>query len=364
MQTDRSRSPLIKTPVAAILALVLMVGFASGISLSARSVGLEALQLAGRDFKTPSRFLWFFRDRLNARFGAFTGLSAAWFWICWDVFGQSPTPKVVIGRNGWMFLRGDTTEDVRGLVPWTKGDKDGWLDRFDQWCEAAESRNIPLVIAVAPNKTSVVRRQLPIDDIAPFEVTRYGEFLKEHDEWPRRLQVAWLDIHAVIEACDPEASYFKTDSHWNYRGADCAAEAIAFRLGALGVERAEGHWEDSRHVTVDGGDLARMLGAATRFRERVAVPARASRIGSIEELQQLPPPSTLSGASATPRVLMIHDSFGVMLRDPLFARVPGCVYERGMPATMTGAELSSMLEDVNPDAVVIVFVERRLAEPP
>ena len=365
MQIDRYRSPIRRMPVAAILALALVAGLTSSIALSARTVGPEALQWAGWGLRTPARFMWFFRDRLNARFGAFTGLSAGWFWICWDVFGQSPTAKVAIGSDGWMFLRDEgEPDDVRGLLPWTEGELFRWLSRLEEWCEAARSRNLPLVIAIAPNKSSMLQRHLQVDEVAPFERTRYGELLEGRDGWSQGLQIAWLDLHAVIEACGSDASYFRTDTHWNYHGTDCAADAIADRLGRLGIARVETSQAPIREVAVDGGDLARMLGVATRFGERIEVPDRIPLIGSIEDLQQLPPPPSIPSSPATPRVLVVHDSFGMILRDPLSARLPGCVYEKGTPAVMTGADFLSILERESPEAVVIVFVERRLTEAP
>lgn len=350
-----------KAPVASLMALVVTGGLLASVALGVHSVGAEAAQRAGTGLRAPTRFLWFLRDRLNSRFGAFTGIAAGWFWMSWDVLGQEPTAEVAIGGDGWMFLRGSgEREDVRGLLPWSASDKAHWLAHLSCWCEVARSRDLPLVVAIAPNKSSMLPDHLQVDEVAPFERTRYGDLLSDREDWPPELQSAMLDLHRVLELCDPELSYFKTDTHWNHHGADCAAEAIADRLGSLGVARKALPRLPMHEETVEGGDLARMLGVATRFSERIAIPDRVRGIRSIEDLQQAPPPQSLPRSPAIPRVLVVHDSFGMILRDPLSARLPGCVYERGAPASMSADQLKGLIDRESPDAIVIIFVERRL----
>ena len=359
------RSTLLEMPVAGVMAIALAAGFVASTALGVRSVGGEALQFAGTRFQAPARFLWFYRDRLNIRFGAFTGLSAGWFWIAWDLLGQSTTSKVAIGEDQWLFLRAEGEgEDARGLLPWTDGDMDRWLERLEEWCAVSRASGVPLVIAIAPNKSSMLRARMPVDEVAPFESTRYRELLRSRESWPAELQAAWLDLHETIEACGPESSYFRTDTHWNYRGADCAAEAIGDRLASVGVVASGSSNMSIREETIDGGDLARMLGVAERFTERIEIPSRLAAIGGIEDLQAAPAPPSSPRSSQTPRVLLIHDSFGMILRDPLTSRFPGAAYERGTPESMTGVELASIIERESPDAVVISFVERRLTGSP
>ena len=352
-------------PVAGVLAIVLAGGLAASVSLGLGSIGGEVLQRAGLGIKAPSRFLWHLRSMLNDRFGAYTGLSSGWYWISWDLLGQEPTWKVSIGRDGWLFLRSDgEIEDLRGHAPWTELHKRLWMDRLNEWCQVSRARGVPLVIAIAPNKSSMLSAHVRVDEVAPFERTRYGGLMSGRDAWSPELRQAMLDLHPIIEACCPEESYFKTDTHWNHHGAACAAEAITARLASLGIVRAEAPELSMREETVDGGDLARMLGAASRFSERISVPDRVPEIRTIEDLQRLPPPPSLPKSPSTPRVLVVHDSFGMTLRDPLSASLPGCVYEGGAPAGMTGLELSGLIERSLPDAVVVMFVERRLTASP
>lgn len=350
-----------RMPVASVMTLGLAAGFIASIALGVLSVGSEAFHRAGVGVKAPNRFLWFFRERLNAQIGSFTGLAAGWFWISWDLLGQESTAKVCIGEDGWLFLRGEgESDDVRGLRPWSSGEMAEWLKRLAEWCDIAQSRRLPLVIAIAPNKSSMLSKHLRVVEVASFDQTRYGGLQRTQGEWPPDLRAAMLDLHSVVEACDPERSYFKTDTHWNHHGADCAAKAIADRLGSLGVAHEASPRLPMHEETVEGGDLARMLGVATRFTERISVPDRVRGLRSIEDLQQSPPPPSLPRSPAIPCVLVVHDSFGMILRDPLSARLPGCVYERGAPAAMTGDQLSSLIDRESPDAIVITFVERRL----
>ncbi len=364
-----------RAPVAVLAAVVLFAGFAASATLGFRSLGQQALRWAGNGVNAPARFAWFYRDRLNAQLGPYTGSSAMWFLLSWELLHQSPTSKVGIGSGDWLFLRGEgERDDIRGLVPWTADREAGWIRRLGEWCSVAREHGLPLLIAIAPNKSTMLSERLPIGDAVSRERTSYGRLLGARSKWSDEMHAAMLDLHSVLAARGPESCYFRSDTHWNYNGAGCAADAIAARLQSRGLACELGPGLALRERFVNGGDLARLLGTGGEvarrlgigagFGELVLLPERVGEIESIEDLQVLPPPPAASRSPEAPRVLVVHDSFGMIVRDPLSARLPGCVYERTEPASMTGAQLSELIDRESPDAIVILFVERRLAAEP
>lgn len=364
-----------RAPVAVLTAVALSAGFAASATLGFRSLGQQALRWAGTGVNAPARFAWFYRDRLNSQLGSYTGISAMWFLLSWELLHQSPTSMVGIGSGDWLFLRGEgERDDIRGLVPWTADLEAGWIRRFGEWCSVAQEHGLPLSIAIAPNKSSLLSDRLLIGDAVAREQTSYGRLFGTRSEWPDEMHAAMLDLHGVLAARGPESCYFRSDTHWNYNGAGCAADAIAALLQRRGLAFELGPGLALRERFVNGGDLARLLGIGgeiarrlgigARFGELALLPERVGEIDSIEDLQFLPPPPAAPRSPESPRVLVVHDSFGMILRDPLSARLPGCVYERNEPANMTGAQLREIIERESPDAIVILFVERRLTRLP
>lgn len=350
-----------RAPVTVGLSLVLGIGLAASMLLTAGSLTIESLQLAGSGLRAPARFMWYYRDRFNARYGSFTGLSVLWFHLCWDLLGQEPTHQVLIGRDGWMFLRSEgEVDDVRGLSAWTEEQRQAWLDRLQEWCKVTIDRGIPLVIAVAPNKSSMLPEMLPFEEPPIGTGTRYLELIRTKEQWSPPLRTAMLDLHERLLEADPTRCYYRTDTHWNHEGAEVAAEAIADRLKQWDLVASPSTEVPMVDVSVHGGDLARMMGASTLHVETVSVPSRVAAIESIEELQRSDVAPRPHGGDPRPRVLLLHDSFGMNLLDPMAARFPGLIARRGFPASMTGRNLSEILDAEQVDAVVILFVERRL----
>lgn len=354
-----------RAPVTIGLMMVLGGGLVASAFLTAGSLTVEAMRWAGTSVRTPDRFMWYYRDRFNARYGSLTGLSVLWFRLCWDLLGQEPTHRVLIGRDGWMFLRAEgEVEDARGLSPWTPEHLRGWIDRLEEWSDVTRARGIPLVVAVAPNKTSMMTRMLAPQEKATGQESRYAALILTKEQWSADLQSAMLDLHQPLLDADPTRCYYRTDTHWNHAGAKVVVDAIAEHLSRRGVSAPSSAEVPMVEVTVRGGDLARMMGASSIHPEHVSVPVRAAAIESLEDLQSLEPPSRAEGVATGPRVLLIHDSFGMNLLDAMIARYPDLRARRSRVSTMTGRELAGILDSEAVDAVVLVFVERRLLDLP
>ncbi len=154
--------------------------------------------------------------------------------------------RAVVGREGWIFLRGRTVVQNRGDAAHL-----GWTTALLAALERRlASLGVRLVVAPVPRKSVLYGEYLP----------RGVETRPELDErFPRRLAtrgVAVVDLlnafRGVQERSPEDLLYFQTDSHWTETAQLVAAEAIAERAGlpAPGAARrtrlVEGHAEQER----------------------------------------------------------------------------------------------------------------------
>lgn len=356
------QSSLHAAPVAlrSALALLAMFGIACHWLITGLAPALDAPSPT-RDQPMLDRL----RTQFNQGFGTASRLEPLWFDLYWRVFEPAATSSVAIGSDGWLFLRSEgEDDDVHGRRPWTDADWQGWSAVFEGWCRVAARRNLPLVVVVAPNKSSLLHEFLPQRfDLQP-QATRYAQLHARRAELPTPVREALLDLHEPLRAAGAAGHYFATDSHWNFRGAELATALMCDRLAQLGVPPAATQPTESVTIDVAGGDLARMLGIGAQRRETIRVPRRHADIVRIEDLQRRPAPVVDQSA---PPILVLHDSFGMLLRDPFAARHPGAVFRHppdGGFGRMDEATFERLLDAAPYRAVVIELVERRLTDPP
>src|SRR5262249_17915244 len=86
------------------------------------------------------------------------------------VFGRSPTPKAMLGRDMWLFYAGGREMEVaRGQAAFTRSDLESWRRVLEAQRDALRLRGIAYVVAIAPCKESVYPEMLParFDRIGP-----------------------------------------------------------------------------------------------------------------------------------------------------------------------------------------------------
>ena len=175
-----------------------------------------------------------------------------------------------------------------------------------------------------------------------------------------------VDLTAALlrakAAAPPELLYFKTDTHWNPRGAWAGYRALVLELQHLGpkfraVVPGRVTFED---YSDKGGDLARLLDMAERYRAMVpwqkiagsgirSVPAPVDRGKSVVV-------QAFECATCGPgKAVMIHDSFGNHIRTYLaesFGRLVSVEF---------GPWDEALIEQEKPDVVIEVHLERQLS---
>ena len=223
----------------------------------------------------------------------------------------SSSPKVVLGKNDWLFYNGERQDgspiaDYRGTEPLTTIQLD-WLRAMiqDQY-EWLLSRGITYLFVIIPSKEEIH------SDFIPAALTRISA------QSPREQLMAYLagrglpvlDLTPVLrEAAQRAPVFYKTDTHWNSYGSLVASRSI---MKALGLPTENEQDFDPKTVTIPGGDLAGMLNMRRELREEttVFVPRRPRR-GNPQPVSKKDMCNVEGGVDdpALPRAVVYRDSF-------------------------------------------------------
>ena len=281
------------------------------------------------------------------------------------LLGSSPSPDVIVGKDGWLFYAGDgASEDMASAVPFTHAELETWRATLEHTQDWMEAHGVAYVFVLAPDKHAIYPEQLPPSIHRVGAETRSDalvNYLREHSTVPV------LDLRAPLMAAKGrERIYHRTDTHWNDRGAFAASQAIWHvltpRLGAPVSGRGA---FDARAVTVPGLDLAGMLGVAGAVTEsdlrlvprvpllaRIVEPSRPDARLMDARLVTEHPDRTL------PRAVVFRDSFGSALVPFLSEHFSRAVYlwQYNVDPAVVLAE--------RPQVVIQEWVGRRLSTMP
>jgi alginate O-acetyltransferase complex protein AlgJ len=188
---------------------------------------------------------------VDAAFRATGGL------LRWNVF-RSAGPQVRAGCDDWLFL----TEELR---PWPEAEAHQQRRIVALGAIAAHLRQkgIQLVVAVVPDKARVYGDML-------CGAPRSAQAEQRHAGFVSALQGAslpFIDLLPVLEAGRRETSvFYRTDTHWNQRGAALSAQAIAPVVRQNGIAPSE------RFITTAAADSSLRAGDLLRLMSLDHVP--------------------------------------------------------------------------------------------
>lgn len=139
---------------------------------------------------------------------------------------------VHVGEGGWLFLKGGSNEVLRYYTEPDFFDDEmvaQWINILADRTKFFRDRNIKYVHTIAPEKLSVFPegfgKILPYLDCTPIKKLTKAILDGKNT-------VCFLDVSSTLIAKDGNFdTYFKTDTHWNLRGAYNAYKAICTHLG-------------------------------------------------------------------------------------------------------------------------------------
>jgi alginate O-acetyltransferase complex protein AlgJ len=313
----------------------------------------------------PARFEAAFSDRFGFRaFLVRTQALAKFYWL-----HMSPSSKVVLGRDGWLYLA-ESIDEYRGVRRLPQARIQKWLQEFKAKKVFFESRNIKYLVVIAPNKETVypeflptaiqqIRNKLYIDDLM--------------NALPADSRPSILDLREpLISAKGTGRLYLRTDSHWNQLGAAIASNAIIKRLSSWFPElQPRSRQNVFKTRTSNSGDLAQLMGLQDRLREEAIV---------IQQVPQALHPASLRSRTKMKRILsneavesadgkqrrhaiVTGDSFTNTLNMFLPAQFRRTLKIRPL-VPYQDPFFQSIIETEKPDVYIELVVDRHLANPP
>lgn len=154
-------------------------------------------------------------------------------WSALSVSGESE--KVLVGRDGWLFLRRDTNDVLgqhTGQVQLDQDEQLAWRRVLAQRQAFAEERGAVWLCVVIPDKESLYPEYLP-SAIRPAPMRPVHDFL----EMAKRANAPVVYALPNLEREKPRWQlYPKTDTHWDHRGAYVVYRMICEQLLDKGIE--------------------------------------------------------------------------------------------------------------------------------
>lgn len=315
---------------------------------------LEASAMEGY----PIRFEAWYKDHFGFR-------KALYRWNSWAhvrILHASPLPgAVLLGKSGWLFQYDDRVDgDYRGLPLHTMAELENIRLLYEERQRKLAAMGIDYYVIIPPLSANINPEYLPDRIHRRSPLTWLGQ-VKEY--FDRYSTVPIIDVSAELTVAKrTRPVYFSTDIHWNPYGAYFGYRKLIERIeqdrpevGAPWPLEAL-RFEDAENPSAD---LAQLLGLDDIITRTVPVciPLRP-RQARFDRFLDLPPfqaherPQLFARADTTgPRLLVLHDSFGVYLREYMsehFARSTWVWTNNFRPA--------AVLEH-KPDVVVQEFME-------
>lgn len=293
-------------------------------------------------------------------FGLRRSLLAAYHETRFDLFRASPTERVVVGKEGWLFSRASLDE----MQPLDEDALGLWATELTARAAALGERGTRYLFVAVPDKADVFEEHLPAPHAArKATASRIDAFC---EEMATRTEAEILGLRPILrEAKQGERSYSVYGTHWNSVGAHVGYEEIVERLRSSFPEVRPIPWEDfgipsSTHAS----DLGRMMGLKGRLLD-TEPNLRLGEFDGCATRFELPSPGDREffGTECPDRplrVLIFRDSFSTKLAPFLSETFGRVVYIWSRP---TRESLMEWVDREQPDVVIEERVARLLSAP-
>lgn len=246
----------------------------------------------------------------------------------------SPSPTVILGRDGWLYYADDSAlDDYISASPMSAADLSGWRDAIVHTRDALRAMGIAYVFMIAPDKHVIYPEHLPP---TIHQIGHQSRLEQLTDYLRQTTDVAVVDVRTpLLEAKAHEQVYFLTDTHWNDTGAYIAYKTVLGAAARQIPSLAPLPPSAFKSVTAEepGGDITEMLGIRNDVREKTThlLPVADPQITVVEPTDmsagfEVGEVITTLPDQQLPRLLMIRDSFGSGMIRFLSAHFSRAVY--------------------------------------
>lgn len=262
---------------------------------------------------------------------------------------RSTPPDVRIGRDGWFFLPEEFEYDADADANEARRIETAVATR-----DYLRARGVDLVVVVVPDKVRIHGEHLIERSLLPYRGGRYAHFVKSLEE----RGVRTVDLAEAFAGSGEY--YYRTDTHWNHRGARRAASEIAAvvpsHTGPAGAIRLIEEGEISRR-----GDLLALLkldGIPWMQEREPSVRCESSRPDDEESLFGTASAKVvLAGSSYS-----LRSAFDCHLQHALGQDLLNLSADRaGFPRTMLRYLTDESFHQAPPEVIIWEFPEREVS---
>ena len=262
-----------------------------------------------------------------------------------NVFASSAVNDVIIGNNGYLYYK-DTAADYSGLNQFTDRELYNIKKTLELMEEYVESKGGEFLFAIAPNKNSLYD-YMPYNYIKGQDSSNATRLMETLDN------VSYVDLFKMFEGKNEEL-YFKTDTHWNDKGAYYAYEAMQKGLGNEYIDFLSTEYAmEKTHV----GDLTNMLypnSQPTEYRYKFASKNKFKVLTRTRSYEQAY--IETYNEQGENSLLMFRDSFANNLIEYMSNTYEYGIYDKNLPYDMT------LMDKYESNVVIVSIAERNLKE--
>ena len=167
--------------------------------------------------------------------------------------------QTIVGKDGFLFLGNRYSaivDKTQGLYPYKQEDIDLWVDKLkaiELWYKA---KDIQFVFVVVPNKSSIYPEKLPDSIIYKKGKTITDDIVRAS----RKKSITLLGLRNRLQKSKGEEElYFRTDTHWNNKGASIGFEETIHFLNSQYREKYRVPRYTLCSIRISSGDLAGFL---------------------------------------------------------------------------------------------------------
>ena len=224
--------------------------------------------------------------------------------------GVSSIPAVVVGKNGWIFLKNDFAifDQFRALDRFSDAGLDSWIDAMEQYRQWLAVQGIAFMVVVVPNQQTVYPEYMPgyANRVSP--ETRLDQLSRRLRE--RNSKLVFVDLRSTMWAAREKGLlYHQYENHWNAMGSFVGYSAIMQEVKKLFPEVTPLQLSD---FTIGASNISWSIPPITEV-ELTLTPKKPSNIVGTEVLMSVNHVNfekTSTKLDAAPSVLFYGDSFG------------------------------------------------------
>ena len=276
--------------------------------------------------------------------------------------GDKVFSQVLVGKDGFLdYTNNGNLDDYQNTLVLPDDYTASLQKNLQMINEYLKKKNIILLLVVPPNKATIYPEKLPdkIVKINPeSQLDKLVSLLKK--QGPDIL----IDLRpALLKGKKTERLFYKTDTHWNARGAFIGYVGI---MNFLSQTYPELKPNLSYHSNIIRGeitshDLPNLMGAAFLKEPWTSIDMDNSALKSVEitDSQGFKSTTYTIPGSRLPRALIYHDSFFNPLLEPLASHFSLSTFAHILTYSETSLPVNQ-IEITKPDIIIIEVVERSL----